>query len=183
MANILVHDWLRIRSMRVHTVKKVPGNGHSKSPLDEIVKNLFEAKLAINGISCGESLKMLQKVYGESTLSKTRAYEWYRAFKSGRDVMEDLPGSGRTSTSSTEVNIAKLMEMVTENRHLSLREIAGELSVSHESIRTISNDCFVMKRVAARLVPKDLNFFQKLNRVKHKREFKARTEVDSGNCV
>ena len=45
--------------------------------------------------------------------------------------------------------------MVTENRHLSLREIAAELSVSDESIRTISNDCLGMERVAARLVPKD----------------------------
>ena len=34
--------------------------------------------------------------------------------------------------------------------HLSLREIAAELSVSHESIRTILNDCLGMKRV-----PKD----------------------------
>ena len=41
--------------------------------------------------------------------------------------MEDLPHSGRPSTSSTEVNIAKVKEMVTENRHLSLREIAAKL--------------------------------------------------------
>ena len=84
-----------------------------------------------------ESLKMLQKAYGESTLSKTRAYEWYNAFKNGRSVVEDLPRSDRPSTSLTEVNIAEVKEMVTENRHLSLREIAVELSVSHESIRTI----------------------------------------------
>ena len=38
---------------------------------------------------------MLQKAYCESSLSKTRAYEWYCAFKSGRDVMEDLPSSSR----------------------------------------------------------------------------------------
>ena len=31
--------------------------------------------------------------------------------------------------------------MVTENRHLSLREITAELSVSFESIRTIFSDC------------------------------------------
>ena len=78
----------------------------------------------------------------------------YSAFKSGRDVVEDLPDFGRPSTSSTEVNIAKVKEMVTENRHLSLREIAAELSVSHESIRTILSDCLGMKHVAARLVPK-----------------------------
>ena len=45
---------------------------------------------------------------------------------------------------------------MTKNRHLSLREIAAELSVSHESIRTILNDCLGMKRVAARLVQKHL---------------------------
>ena len=73
-----------------------------------------------------ESLKMLQKAYSESTLSKTHAYEWYSALKSGRDVVEDLSRSGWSSMSSTEVNIAKVKEMMTENRHLSLRETAAE---------------------------------------------------------
>ena len=45
--------------------------------------------------------------------------------------------------------------MVTGNRHLILREIAAELSMFHESIRTILNDCLVMKRVVARLVPNE----------------------------
>ena len=64
---------------------------------------------------------------------KTRAFEWYSAFKIGRDEVEDLRRSGPRSTSSSEVNIAKVKEMVNENRHLSLREIAAELYVSHES--------------------------------------------------
>ena len=62
--------------------------------------------------------------------------------------------SGQPSTSSTEVNNAKVKGMP-ENRHLSLREIAAKLSVSHKSIRAILNDCLGKKRVAARLVPKD----------------------------
>ena len=33
-------------SMTIHFVKKVPGIDHSKSPLKEILKNLFDAKLA-----------------------------------------------------------------------------------------------------------------------------------------
>ena len=49
---------------------------------------------------------MLQKAYGESTLSKIRA------FKSDRDVEGDLPRSGRSSTSPTEINIAKVKEIV-----------------------------------------------------------------------
>ena len=99
-------------------------------------------------MSYAESLKIIQKAYGESTFSKTRTYEWYSAFKSGRDLVEDLPRSSRPSTSSTEVDVVKVKEMVTENRYLSLREIAAELSVSHKSIRIILNDCLGMKRVA-----------------------------------
>ena len=77
-------------------------------PTDKNIEQWICLKFCIeNEISCAESLKMLQKAYGKSTLWNTRAYEWYSAFKSGRD-MEDLPRSGRPSTSSTEVNIAKI---------------------------------------------------------------------------
>ena len=58
--------------------------------------------------------------------------------------------------------------MVTDNRYLSLWGIAAELSMVHELIHTILNDCLGMKRVDAWLVPKDLKFLQKLNRVKAK---------------
>ena len=88
--------------------------------MDKNIEERICLKFCIaNGISCAKSLKMLQKAYGEPTLSKIRAHEWYSAFKSDRDVVKDLPRSGRPSKSSTEVNIAKVKEMVTENRHLS----------------------------------------------------------------
>ena len=110
-------------------------------PMDKNIEQRICLKFCIaNGCSCAESLKMLQKAYGESTLLKRRAYEWHCAFKSAWNVVEDLPRSGRPSTSSTEVNITKVKEMVDKNRYLSLRKIAAELSVSRESIRTILND-------------------------------------------
>ena len=84
-------------------------------PMDKNIEQRICLKFDIeNGISCAESLKMLQKAYDESTLSKTRAYEWYSRFKSGRDVLEDFPRSGRPSTSLTEVNIAKVKQRLRE---------------------------------------------------------------------
>lgn len=53
---------------------------------------------------------MSQKVYCELTLSKTRAYERYKMFKSSRDVMKDL--RGRPLTRSSEINIAKVKKIV-----------------------------------------------------------------------
>jgi hypothetical protein len=121
---------------------------------------------------------MLQKAYGESFLSKTRAYEWYNAFKSGRDVMDDLPRSSKPATSATEVNITKVKEIVTENPHSALRDIAVKLSISHESFRNILTNHLGMKHVAARLVPKDLNFLQKLNRIKVTEDMLERVNSD-----
>jgi hypothetical protein len=46
--------------------------------MDKHIEQRMCLKFCIaNGISCSVSLKMLQKAYDESTLSNTRAYEWY----------------------------------------------------------------------------------------------------------
>jgi hypothetical protein len=78
-------------------------------------------------------------------------------------MMKDLLRSGMPSTSASEVNIAKVKKIVTENPHSALREIATELSVSHKSIRTILTNYLTMKNVAGRLLSKDLNFLQKFD--------------------
>ena len=45
--------------------------------MDKNIKQRICLKFCIaNEISSAESLKILQKAYGESTLLKTRAYEW-----------------------------------------------------------------------------------------------------------
>lgn len=54
----------------------------------------------------------------------------------------------------------RVKKMVLENRHYSLRELSQELSISHKSVRHILVDVLCMRRVAARPVPKELNFFQ-----------------------
>ena len=63
--------------------QKSTGNRFAIFPKNKNIEHRICLKFCIaNGISCTESLKMLQKTYGESTLSKTRVYEWYSSFKS-----------------------------------------------------------------------------------------------------
>lgn len=70
----------------------------------------------------------------------------------------DLLRSGQPSTSLIEKNIDKIKEIVIKNRHSSLREMAQDLDISHESVRTILVDVLGKRRVSTRLVPKELNF-------------------------
>lgn len=133
--------------------------------MDEKVEQRVCLKFCVaNGISCADSLKMLQKAFGDALISKTRAYEWYRAFKGGRKVVEDLERSGRPSTSRMDENIDEVGKLLAIDRRMTLREMGEELGISHESVRTILRDVFGMRRVAARLVPKELNFLQKVHR-------------------
>ncbi|XP_043257532.1 protein GVQW3-like [Colletes gigas] len=107
---------------------------------------------------------MLQKVYGKWCISKTQAYEWHKALKEGREEVQNLLHAGRPLIVSTDENIEKIKKMVIDNRRLSVREVAHEVEMSHMSVHNISTEVLAMRRVAARLVPKELNFLHKEHR-------------------
>ena len=64
------------------------------------------------GKTPSESFAMLQQVYGEETMSRTRAFEWNMRFNEGGEEVEDDPRSGRPSTSRTADNIERVKQMV-----------------------------------------------------------------------
>ena len=79
-----------------------------------------------NGITATESLKMLQKCFGESTLSSC------------------------PSTSVNDDNIEKVKKIVLESRRVGMREVAEALNISYGSTQHIVVHVLGMKRIAAR---------------------------------
>ena len=106
-----------------------------------------------NKITATESLKMLQKSFGMSTLSRTQVFEWHKAFSEGREVVENLPHASRPSTFVNDDNIEKVKKFVLENRRVGIREVAEALNISYGSTQHIVVHVLGKKRVAARLVP------------------------------
>ena len=100
---------------------------------------------------------MLTKTYGESAMSKTRVYEWYKRFQYGREDVEDDERPGRPSTSTTDENVEKVKEMVMNDRRIIIKEVADDVSISIGSCHDIFSNVLGMKRVAAKFVPKLLN--------------------------
>jgi hypothetical protein len=49
------------------------------------------------GNSALETLEMLRKVYGHATLSFAQVYRWHKAFKDGRESVENEQRPGRIS--------------------------------------------------------------------------------------
>ena len=108
---------------------------------------------------------MLTKAYGESAMSKKRVYEWYKRFQDGREDVEDDERPGRPSTSTTDENVEKVKEMVMNDRRITIREVADDVGISIVSCHEIFSNVLGMKRVAAKFVPKLLNFEQKQRRM------------------
>ena len=108
---------------------------------------------------------MLTKAYGESAMSKTRVYEWYKRFQDGREDVEDDERPGRPSTSTTDENVEKVKEMAMNDRRITIREVADDDDISIGSCHEIFSNVLGMKRVAAKFVPKLLNFEQKQRRM------------------
>ena len=118
-----------------------------------------------NEIKCNKVCEMLTKAYGESAMSKTRVYEWYKRFQDGREDVEDDERPGRPSTSTTDENVEKVKEMVMNDRRITIREVADDVGISIGSCHEIFSNVLGMKRVAAKFVPKLLNFEQKQRRM------------------
>ena len=76
---------------------------------------------------------MLTKAYGESAMSKTRVYEWYKRFQDGREDVEDDGRPGRPSISTTDENVGKVKEMVMNDRQITIKEVADDVGISISS--------------------------------------------------
>ena len=67
-----------------------------------------------------EALKLLQEVYGDDTISRTRLFEWHRRFKQGREEVEDDHRSGRPSASRIDENVKLVRQRVRSDRRLTV---------------------------------------------------------------
>ena len=112
-----------------------------------------------------KTVSLLPQVYRDAMMSKTRIFEWHKRFSEGRENVEDDPGSGRPTTSTTIENIDRVREKVRIDRRFTVRMIADELSMNSERVWRIITEDVGMRKVCAKMAPRLLNDGQKKNRV------------------
>jgi len=99
---------------------------------------------------------MLVQVYWDNAMKKTAVYNWVKRFSEGRESVTDEERSGRTTTSRTEENIAKVRQIVRKNRRLAVRSIVEQVYIDRETVRKILAEDLDMRKVCAKMVPKEL---------------------------
>lgn len=121
----------------------------------------FCAKL---GESASVTFEKLKQVYGEQCLSRAQVFRWHKSFLEGREHVEDEPRSGRPLTSRTDENMDRVRALVRSDRRLTIKMISEQLNLNTFTVHQIVTDDLNMRKVCAKLVPKNLTTEQKDNR-------------------
>jgi len=104
---------------------------------------------------------MLVQVYGDNVMKKTAVYMWVKRFSEGRESVTDGERSRQPATSRTEENIAKIRQIVHENRRLTVRCIEEQVNIDRETVRKILTVDLDMRMVCTKMAPKKLTKEQK----------------------
>jgi transposase len=126
--------------------------------------------------TASETFKKLQKAYGDEVLSQAQVFRWHKMFKEGREHVEDEQRSGRPSTSRTDENVERVRILVDKDRRVTVRFIANELELNKNTVNQILNEELGMRKICAKMVPKNLTVEQKENRLHTCQELLDRLE-------
>jgi hypothetical protein len=92
--------------------------------------------------------------------------------------VEDDERPGRPVTMKTDKNVDKERTLVRNDHRLSIRMTAEEFNVDKGTVRQILTENLKMKKVCAKMVPKNLSKDQKLNREEMCQNVLEKTEED-----
>jgi hypothetical protein len=107
--------------------------------------------------TAAETHQMLKEACGEQSLSQARTFQWFKRFKDDRESVEDDKHSGRPSTYKTPEMIAKVHEVILEDRRQTIHDVCNRVGLSYGSCQRILVDELNMRRIAAKFVPRLLN--------------------------
>jgi len=108
---------------------------------------------------------MLVQVYGDNALNKITVYKWVKHFSEGRESVTDEERSGRPETSRTEENIAKVRQIIRENRRLTVRSVAEQVNIDRETVKKLLTEDLDTRKACLKMVPKELTEEEKQRRV------------------
>ena len=123
---------------------------------------------------CHRISKELDNVYKDSAPSYCTVAKWLTEFKDPERDFEDALLMGHPSTINADESIEALERIVVRDRQISIRRLAEELPIIHETM----NNHMGMERVCTRWVSELLTPIQRANRVDCCQEFLQQSEVN-----
>jgi len=99
--------------------------------MQENIEQRYNIKFCVKlNKSTTETFASITETYGDATLSRTVIFKWHKAFKEGRENVEDDSRSGRPISSTNDQNVEMVRAVIAKDRRMSVRMITGH-TVNH----------------------------------------------------
>ncbi|PNF21909.1 hypothetical protein B7P43_G03600 [Cryptotermes secundus] len=105
------------------------------------------------GKTAAETHQMLKQAICENSLCQTQTYSWYKRFKNGRTSTDDDDRSGRPSTATKPENVAKVRDLILQDRRLTFQDLCNTLGLSYGTCQRILSEELNMRRIAGKKRP------------------------------
>ena len=92
-------------------------------------------------------------------------FQWRARLKTGRTPIDDDEHTGRPTSCTTAETVARIQELIRQDRRRTIRNIAEEVEVGYGTCQRVPMEELGMHRVAANFVPRILTAYQKQQRV------------------
>ncbi|GBM95675.1 hypothetical protein AVEN_27286-1 [Araneus ventricosus] len=109
--------------------------------------------------------RRMKEVYGEQCLAMCNIFRWCQSYGAGRVNIKDFPLPGLAHVVSINDTISAVDELIRQNRRITTREIAVELSISKGTVHHIIHEKLGYGKVCAQWVPKYLSENRKTARM------------------
>ena len=113
------------------------------------------------GDSQVETIRNIQRVFGDDAMGITEIKEWCNQFRDGRTSVESDACSSRPSTSRNDKLIDQVRTVVMQDSRVTIRQLAEEVEISTGSVHSILTDDLVTRTASAIFVLKLLKMEQK----------------------
>ena len=111
------------------------------------------------GDSQVETIRKIQRVFGDDAIGITQIKDWYNRFKDGRTSVESDVRSDRSSTSRNEELIDQVRALAMQDCHVTVRELAEVVGLNTGSVHYILTDDLALRRVSAEFFLKQIQTF------------------------
>jgi hypothetical protein len=116
--------------------------------MQENIEQLYAIKFCVKlNKSATETFASLIEAYGDATLSRTMVFKWHKAFKEGRENVEDDPHSGRPISSTNDPNVEVVRAVMAKDRRLSVRMTAEETGLNKNAVHRILTEHLHMRKL------------------------------------
>ncbi|GBM83579.1 hypothetical protein AVEN_99442-1 [Araneus ventricosus] len=108
--------------------------------------------------------RRMKEVYGEQCLARCTIFRWRRGYEAERVNIKDLPRPGQAHVVTNSATTSAENELIRQNRRITTREIAVELSISKGTVHHVIHKKLGYGKVCAQWVLKHLPENQKTAR-------------------